>query len=101
MTLGLTSLPPHAIVPSLLSDEGKRIVLPAFFQRGRDTSNKTRQTLATAHRSGPTRRSLFRGHGSRYFSLNAASGTGAPALGSPAGSGSNQPLPQAPLHPPV
>jgi len=45
MTLGLTSLHPHAVVPSLLSDEGKRIVLPAFFQRGRDAPDKTRQTL--------------------------------------------------------
>src|SRR5262249_5567613 len=53
LTLGLTSLPPHAIVPSLLSDEGKRIVLPAFFQRGRDLPDRTRQTLATAHRLGP------------------------------------------------
>ena len=51
MTLGLTSLHPHAVVPSLLSDEGKRIVLPAFFQRGRDFPDKTRQTLATAHAS--------------------------------------------------
>ena len=50
LTLGLTPLHPHAIVPSLLSDEGKRIVLPAFFQRGRDAPDKTRQTLATAHR---------------------------------------------------
>ena len=49
LTLGLTSLHPHAVVPSLLSDEGKRIVLPAFFQRGRDFPDKTRQTLATAH----------------------------------------------------
>jgi hypothetical protein len=56
VTLGLTSLYPHAIVPSLLSDEGKRIVLPAFFQRGRDLPDKTRQTLATAHRGGPTHR---------------------------------------------
>src|SRR5215467_3307178 len=59
VTLGLTSLHPHAIVPSLLSDEGKRIVLPAFFQRGRDTPDKTRQTLTTAHRGGPTRRGEF------------------------------------------
>ena len=51
LTLGLTSLPPHAIVSSLLSDEGKRIVLPAFFQRGRGSPDKTRQTLATAHAS--------------------------------------------------
>jgi hypothetical protein len=49
LTLGLTSLHPHAIVPSILSDEGQRIVLPAFFQRGRDTPDKTRQTFATAH----------------------------------------------------
>src|SRR5262249_7797469 len=56
VTLGLTSLHPHAVVPSFLSDEGKRIVLPAFFQRGRGTPDKTRQTLATAHRFGPTRR---------------------------------------------
>src|SRR5262249_62329290 len=49
LTLSLTSLQPHAVVPSLLSVEGKRIVLPAFFQRGRDTPDKTRQTLATAH----------------------------------------------------
>src|SRR5262249_7825143 len=34
---------------SLLLDEGKRIVLPAFFQRGRDSPDKTGQTLATAH----------------------------------------------------
>ena len=52
LTLGLTSLHPHAVVPSLLSDEGKRIVLPAFFQRGRDFPDKTRQTLATAHAPG-------------------------------------------------
>jgi hypothetical protein len=51
LTLGLTSLSPHAVVPSLLSDEGKRIVFPAFFQRGRDFPDKTRQTLATAHAS--------------------------------------------------
>jgi hypothetical protein len=31
--------------------EGKRIVLPAFFQRGRDSPDKTRQTFATAHTS--------------------------------------------------
>jgi hypothetical protein len=49
VTLGLTSLHPHAVVPSLLSGEGKRIVLPAFFQRGRDLPDLTRQTLATAH----------------------------------------------------
>ena len=49
LTLGLTSLQPHAVVPSLLSVEGKRLVLPAFFQRGRDVPDKTRQTLATAH----------------------------------------------------
>src|SRR5262249_41040823 len=54
VTLGLTSLPPHAVVPSILSDEGERMVLPAFFQRGRDSPDKTRQTLATAHRFGPT-----------------------------------------------
>ena len=54
LTLGLTSLHPHAIVPSILSVEGQRIVLPAFFQRGRDSPDKTRQTLATAHRIGPT-----------------------------------------------
>jgi hypothetical protein len=47
------------MVPSILSVEGKRIVLPAFFQRGRDTPDKTRQTLATAHRIGPTRRRRF------------------------------------------
>src|SRR5262249_6685576 len=35
----------------LLSDEGKRIVLPAFFQRGRDFPDETRQTFATAHAS--------------------------------------------------
>src|SRR5207249_2926492 len=51
LTLGLTSLQPHAVVPSLLSVEGKRIVLPAFFQRGRDFPDKTRQTFATAHAS--------------------------------------------------
>ena len=60
LTLGLTSLQPHAVVPSLLSDEGKRIVLPAFSQRGRDFPDKTRQTFATAHCFGPTRRSSFR-----------------------------------------
>jgi len=49
LTLGLTSLHPHAVVPSILSDEGQRIVLPAFFQRGRGTPDKTRQTFATAH----------------------------------------------------
>jgi hypothetical protein len=49
LTLGLTSLHPHAVVPSILSDEGQRIVLPALFQRGRGTPDKTRQTLATAH----------------------------------------------------
>jgi len=49
LTLGLTSLPPHAVVPSLLSDEGKRIVLPAFFQRGRDFPDNTWQTFTTAH----------------------------------------------------
>src|SRR5262249_45050029 len=54
LTLGLTSLHPHAVVPSILSVEGQRIVLPAFFQRGRGTPDKTRQTLATAHRFGPT-----------------------------------------------
>jgi len=54
LTLGLTSLYPHAIVPSILSDEGQRIVLPAFFQRGRDSPDKTRQTFTTAHRFGPT-----------------------------------------------
>src|SRR5262245_7273714 len=54
LTLGLTSLHPHAIVPSILSDEGQRIVLPAFFQRGRDSPDRTRQTFATAHRFGPT-----------------------------------------------
>src|SRR3954451_12070948 len=50
---------PHAVVPSLLSDEGKRIVLPAFFQRGRDLPDRTRQTLATAHHSGPKHRCAF------------------------------------------
>ena len=59
MTLGLTSLHPHAVVPPILSDEGQRIVLPAFFQRGRDSPDKTRQTLATAHRVGPTTPKLF------------------------------------------
>ena len=54
VTLGLTSLYPHAIVPPILSDEGQRIVLPAFFQRGQDSPDKTRQTFATAHRFGPT-----------------------------------------------
>jgi hypothetical protein len=54
LTLGLTSLHPHAIVPSILSVEGQRIVLPAFFQRGRGTPDKTRQTFATAHHFGPT-----------------------------------------------
>jgi hypothetical protein len=54
LTLGLTSLHPHAIVPSILSDEGERIVLPAFFQRSRDSPDKTRQTFTTAHRVGPT-----------------------------------------------
>jgi len=54
LTLGLTSLHPHAIVPSILSVEGQRIVLPAFFQRGRDSPDKTRQTFTTAHRFGPT-----------------------------------------------
>src|SRR5262249_9659784 len=33
----------------VLSDEGERIVLPAFFQRGRASPDKTRQTLATVH----------------------------------------------------
>jgi hypothetical protein len=60
LTLGLTSLHPHAVVPSILSDEGQRIVLPAFFQRGRDSPDKTRQTFATAHRLGPTHRRAFR-----------------------------------------
>src|SRR5262249_44743746 len=54
LTLGLTPLHPHAIVPSLLSDEGKRIVFPPFFQRGRDAPDKTRQPLATAHLPGRT-----------------------------------------------
>jgi len=56
----LTSLHPHAVVPSILSDEGKRIVLPAFFQQGRDAPDKTRQTLTTAHRGGPIRRRALR-----------------------------------------
>jgi len=54
LTLGFTSLHPHAVVPPILSDEGERIVLPAFFQRGRDSPDETRQTLTTAHRVGPT-----------------------------------------------
>src|SRR6516162_10783215 len=64
VTLGLTSLHPHAVVPSILSDEGQRIVLPAFFQRGRDSPDKTRQTFATAHRFGPTTPKLI---GSRWL----------------------------------
>src|SRR5215472_1765781 len=75
--LGLTSLSPHAVVPSLLSDEGKRIVLPAFFQRGRDTPDKTRQTLTTAHRGGPTRRrALSRCHSSKPVCVAALRGKG-------------------------
>jgi hypothetical protein len=70
MTLGLTSLQPHAMVPSLLSVEGKRIVLPAFFQRGRDTPDKTRQTLATAHCVGPTHRLRFRNSGATRSQSN-------------------------------
>src|SRR5262249_53377076 len=76
LTLGLTSLHPHALVPSLLSDEGKRIVVPAFFQRGRDALDKTRQTLTTAHRCGPTRRRGFgprvRSYGRSFGVVNAA-----------------------------
>src|SRR5215831_20575480 len=63
LTLSLTSLQPHAVVPSLLSVEGKRIVLPAFFQRGRDFPDKTRQTFATAH--APVRHSDARNAESR------------------------------------
>ncbi len=49
LTLGLTSLHPHAVVPSILSVEGQRNVLPAVFQRGRGIPDRTGPTFATAH----------------------------------------------------